>query len=257
MPGRLCVCRAVVEKLAEPGTSLLDCAKPMSAFLTILKGIVRLLPARLRRNTRLQKIGTRLLLQLGALDAIYSPRYYQTVVEPYARRSVGAIARSIVDTFHPESAVDLGCGTGALLVALRRLGVRKSLGLDRSDAALDIARARGLDTRKFDITTDSLLYSACYDVAVSMETAEHLPASAVEEYISLLGSLAPIIIFSAAPPGRMAIGHLNEQPPEYWEEHFETHGLHLDKELVKKWQADWIAAGVADFYIHNLMIFRR
>lgn len=229
----------------------------MTTFLTILKGFAWLLPPRIRKNDRLQQAGTRLLLQFGALDAVYSPRYYQTMVEPYARRSVGPIAHSIVDSFHPGSAVDLGCGTGALLVELRKCGVRNSLGLDCSDAALDIARARGLDTRKFDITTDKLLYSPCYDVAVSMETAEHLPETIVDTYIALLCSLAPTTIFSAAPPGQKGIGHLNEQPQEYWAEKFESYNQHLDKELVRKWQADWVAAGVANFYTRNLMIFHR
>lgn len=229
----------------------------MSALLLTLKGIFHLFPARVRNNTRLQRTGTRLLLQCGAFDAVYSPRYYQTMVEPYARRSVGPIAESIVETFHPESAIDIGCGSGALLVALRRLGVRRSLGLDCSEAALDIARARGLDTRRFDICTDQLLYSACYDIAISMETAEHLPERAVDGYIALLCSLAPVVIFTAAPPGQNGIGHLNEQPPEYWIDRFRLFEMYPDEELTARWQADWTASNVAGFYIRNLMVFRR
>lgn len=229
----------------------------MTTFLTILKGFAWLLPARVRQIRWLQQTGTRLLLQFGAFDAVYSPRYYQTVVEPYARRSVGSIAQSIVNSFHPESVVDLGCGTGALLVALRRLGIRNSLGLDCSEAALDIARARGVDTRKFDITSDKLLYSSCYDVAISMEMAEHLPETVADHYIALLCSFAPVVVFSAAHPGQKGIGHLNEQPQEYWIEKFESQNLHLDEKLIENWKAAWIADGVADFYIHNLMIFHR
>ncbi|QHI68880.1 class I SAM-dependent methyltransferase [Tichowtungia aerotolerans] len=229
----------------------------MSTFLITLKGICHFLPPQIRANTWLQKTGTRLLLQCGALDAVYSARYYQTMVEPYSRRSVGPIARSIENSFHPQSVIDVGCGSGALLVALRKLGIRNSLGLDCSEAALDIARARGLDTRKFDIATDQFLYSAFYDVAISMETAEHLPENSVDNYISLLCSLAPLIVFTAARPGQNGIGHLNEQSPEYWIEKFKSHNLQLDETLVSRWQTDWKAAGVSDFYTRNLMIFRR
>lgn len=224
----------------------------MSILVTILKPLGLFLPKPLRQN-----LGARLLLRLGALDAVYSARYYQTMVEPYARHSAGPMARSIVSSFDPKSVIDIGCGSGALLVALRKLGVRKNLGLDASQAALDIARARGLSTRKFDITTDHLLYSACYDIAISMEVAEHLPADCADSYIALLSSLAPTVIFTAAHPGQGGIGHLNEQPPEYWIEKFKSHNLHPDTETVPKWQADWRAAGVAEFYTNNLIIFRR
>ena len=229
----------------------------MSKAFTILKSVCHLLPAPLREAGPLRRLALRIMEKVGDRDDIYSPKYYQTMVEPYARKSVPQMAQSIVDTFHPKSVVDVGCGSGALLVALRKLGIHHLLGLDCAEAGLDMAQARGLDTRKFDITTDKLLYSAYYDVAVSMETAEHLPASAADRYVELLCSLAPVVIFTAAPPGQGGIGHLNEQPPEYWIGYFKARGFQPLEELVSAWRPAWRAAGVADFYTNNLMIFQR
>ncbi|MFA7256321.1 MAG: class I SAM-dependent methyltransferase [Kiritimatiellales bacterium] len=229
----------------------------MSKLFTILKQACGILPPALRETGPLHNLAIRIMEKAGDRDDIYSPKYYQTMVEPYARKSVPQMARSIVETFHPASVVDVGCGSGALLVALRKLGVRRLLGLDAAEAGLDIARARGLDTRKFDIVSDQLLYSACYDVAVSMETAEHLPAAAAEHYVELLCSFAPIVIFTAAHPGQGGIGHLNEQPPEYWKDHFNTHGFQCLEKTVADWQPLWHSAGVADFYTKNLMIFQK
>jgi SAM-dependent methyltransferase len=237
----------------------------MSKAFTILKSVCHILPAPLRNAGPLRSLALRIMEKVGDRDDIYSPKYYQTMVEPYARKSVPQMAQSIVATFHPQSAVDIGCGSGALLVALRKLGVRRLLGIDAAEAGLDMAQARGLDTRKLDLATDTLLYSACYDIAISMETAEHLPASAADRYIELLCSLAPIVIFTAAHPGQGGIGHLNEQPPEYWIGYFKAHGFQClpalskveGEKTVADWRPVWRAAGVADFYTNNLMIFQR
>lgn len=228
----------------------------MSKLFTILKHVYRLLPTPFRKTGPLHRLAFRVMEKTGDPEDIYSPKYYQTLVEPYARKSVPQMAKSIAGTFHPASAVDVGCGSGALLVELRKLGIRRLLGLDSSEAGLDIARARSLDVRKFDIVTEKFLYSACYDVAVSMETAEHLPETAADRYVELLCSLAPVVIFTAAQPGQGGIGHLNEQPPEYWMGLFNAHGMQPNGELVAAWQPIWRAAGVANFYTNNLMVFQ-
>lgn len=229
----------------------------MSKLFTILKHIYRLLPTPLRKTGPLHRFAVRIMEKVGNRDDLYSPKYYQTLVEPYAQRSVPQMARSIAETFHPASVIDVGCGSGALLVALRKLGVRRLLGLDSSEAGLDIARARGLDVRKFDITADGWTGGERFDVAVSMETAEHLPKNSADRYVALLCSLAPVVIFTAAHPGQGGIGHLNERPREYWIELFNEHGFRLEEKTASDWQTAWAAAGVANFYTRNLMIFKK
>lgn len=229
----------------------------MSKLFTILKHVYRLLPPPIRKTGPLHRLAFRIMEKVGDRDDIYSAKYYQTLVEPYARKSVPHMAESIVETFHPASVIDVGCGSGALLVALRKLGVRRLIGLDAAEAGLDIARARSLDVRKFDITTDRWSGKDRFDIAISMETAEHLPASAADRYVELLCSLAPVVIFTAAHPGQGGIGHLNEQPPEYWTELFKAHGFRLAEKTTADWQSAWSAAGVANFYTRNLMVFKR
>lgn len=228
----------------------------MSKLFTILKHVYRLMPAPLRKTGPLHRFAFRIMEKTGDRDDIYSPKYYQTLVEPYAQRSVPQISKSIVETFRPESVIDVGCGSGALLVALRKLGVRRLLGLDSADAGLDIARARGLDIRKFDIIVERWSSKDRFDLVVSMETAEHLPEIAADRYVELLCSLAPVVIFTAAHPGQGGIGHLNEQPREYWTELFKAHGFRLDEKTAADWQTDWRADDVATFYTNNLMVFQ-
>jgi SAM-dependent methyltransferase len=229
----------------------------MSTLFAILKQGYHLIPPSIRSAGPVYRLARQTMETIGDEKDLYSPKYYQTVVEPYARRSVPHMARSIVETFQPRSVIDIGCGSGSLLVALRKLGVRRLLGVDAAEAGLDMAQARGLDVHRFNIVTNRWSGKEKFDVATSMETAEHLPAVAADVYIELLCSLAPIVIFTAANHGQGGVGHLNEQPLGYWINLFKTHGFQPLEKTVAAWQPVWHAAGVADFYTRNLMIFQR
>lgn len=54
-----------------------------------------------------------------------------------------------------------------------------------------------------------------FDVAESLEVAEHFEAKYAQNFINLLTSLSDIIIFSAAIPLQGGTHHVNEQPPAY------------------------------------------
>jgi hypothetical protein len=90
-----------------------------------------------------------------------------------------------------------------------------------------------------------------------MEVAEHLPARVAERYVGLLAGLAPVIVFTAAPPGQGGADHVNEQPPSYWIEKFSRRGFAHDEARSRAWRARWKASGkVQGWYYRNLMLFR-
>lgn len=62
-----------------------------------------------------------------------------------------------------------------------------------------------------------------FDLAVSLQVAEHLPPSSAKGFIDSLAKLAPVVLFSAAIPLQAGAEHLNEQWPEYWAALFKTH----------------------------------
>jgi SAM-dependent methyltransferase len=190
-------------------------------------------------------------------NAIYTPAYYETEVEGPAVRAAPRIADSIVAEFNPKSVVDVGCGTGALLEALRSKGC-EVFGLEYADAALGYCRTRGLHVIKFDLEQAELEDQRFFDVAVSLEVAEHLPESAADRYVDLLCRLSSNIIFTAAPPGQGGADHVNEQPPSYWIEKFSQRGFEHSVEASHRWRSDWKSSGtVESWYFNNLMIFRR
>ena len=94
--------------------------------------------------------------------------------------------------------------TGALLEALRDQGCRV-FGLEYADAGLELCRKRGLEVQKFHIGRSALPDNRTFDVAISMEVAEHLPESSADPFVAVLTELSNCIVFTAAHPGR-AVG---------------------------------------------------
>lgn len=226
-------------------------------ILKTISAAGKCLPRKVRRSSTLQKIKNTINNRLLGHDGIYNEDYYQHTVEGPAAQSAPVICRSIVNGFRPGSLVDVGCGTGALMEAVRQAGIRVK-GFEYSEAALAFCRKRNLDVTKFDLEKDVLTAGERFDVAVSMEVAEHLPASVADKYVDLLTRLSDTVVFTAAPPGQGGQDHVNEQPPEYWIEKFAGRGLGFDNEVTKSWRDDWQSSGrVAEWYYKNLLVFRK
>ena len=226
----------------------------MGPAIRIIRKLYRaLLPRSVRDSQRV----TKLMSQLFGHDFIYNSEYYERTVEGPAVRSAGRIADSILNDFKAASVIDVGCGTGALLEALHERGC-EVCGLEYAEAALRYCRARQLDVAKFDLESNVLNDSRVYDVAVSMEVAEHLPGKVADRYVDLLTRLSPVVVFTAAPPGQGGADHVNEQPPSYWIRKFQQRGFEHAEVLSQRWRHIWMAAGdVERWYYKNLMIFQR
>ena len=97
-----------------------------------------------------------------------------------------------------------------------------------------------------------------FDVAVSMEVAEHIPESRADRYMDLLARAGRAVVFTAAPPGQGGNDHVNERPSEYWIAKFADRGFRLDGELTRSWRDHWRRSEhVRGWYHQNLMVFRR
>jgi cyclopropane fatty-acyl-phospholipid synthase-like methyltransferase len=192
---------------------------------------------------------------LAPHDTVYDQDYYDTVVEVDAARSADVMAASIVERFKPKTAIDVGCGTGALLAAFRKLDC-EVCGLEYSEAGLAYCRNRGLPVRKFNIEKDDLKNES-YDLATSFEVAEHLPPWVASRYVSLLCTLSPVVVMSAATPGQIGTDHVNEQPRSYWINKFENNHYSFEETSTQQMAQHWKISNVANFYYDNVMVFLR
>jgi hypothetical protein len=91
-----------------------------------------------------------------------------------------------------------------------------------------------------------------FDLAMSLEVAEHLPEASADHFVSQLVAHAPVVLFSAAIPGQGGTGHINEQWPSYWIKKFRNHGYRAFDFLRPLL---WNDEEIAWWYRQNCMIF--
>jgi len=187
-------------------------------------------------------------------DEIYDAQYYAQDVEPLMARSAETIAQTVVDELRPGRVIDVGCGTGLLLAALRRHGVQGS-GFEYARAALEVCWQRGLDVQRLDLEHDPIPADRA-DVIISTEVAEHLPANCADRFVQILTRMGPWVVLTAAVPGSGGTDHVNEQPNEYWIEKFAQHGFGYERERSLSWRQQWARAGVGHCFASSLMLFR-
>lgn len=187
---------------------------------------------------------------------LYRPGYFR-MVDATSSRCAPLMARSIVQRFAPGRAIDYGCGTGSLLLALRKLGV-DAAGTEFSATARRYCSRKGLTVVPMDFRRSfTRLPLGTADVATSFEVGEHLPERHAANLVALIAETAPVIVFSAATPGQGGSGHINEQPHAYWQRLFGEHGQGCDHRQTDSLRAEWTAGGVEPWYAANVMVFCR
>ena len=98
---------------------------------------------------------------------------------------------------------------------------------------------------------NALALDGKFDLAISMEVAEHLREESADTFVGSLCSASDVILFSAAHPGQGGDNHLNEQPMEYWQEKFSARGFrHIEIRPAFKeyWKIEW-------WYRDNMALF--
>jgi SAM-dependent methyltransferase len=167
----------------------------------------------------------------------------------YNRGAAERVVPRLIELFAPKSVVDVGCGLGTWLAAFRDRGVDRLLGIDQSlpgEFLLEPAHFLAADL------TRDLHCNATFDLALSLEVAEHLPPEAADRFVNSLCQLAPTVVFSAAIPGQGGDGHCNEQWPAYWWNKFAEHGYSGSDAL--RWEF-WEDSAIYCWYRQNLMVF--
>ncbi len=184
------------------------------------------------------------------MTAPYTRDFYE-LRKSGARQSARAIVPLLLERLQPRSVVDVGCGTGVWLSVFQELGVQTILGVDGryvDRASLEIAP----DCFQAANLAETLVLPRTFDLVMSLEVAEHLPAAAAEGFIRSLTRLGPAVLFSAAIPFQGGTGHVNEQWPAYWTRLFAQHDfVPLDWLRAEVWEnaeVDW-------WYAQNLLLF--
>ncbi|MDJ1157686.1 methyltransferase domain-containing protein [Chelatococcus sp. SYSU_G07232] len=137
--------------------------------------------------------------------------------------SADVVVPLVLSLIPSRSVVDVGCGVGGWLAAFARCGVDDYLGVDGDYVARQLLRIPAERFLPRDLTRLTDL-GRRFDLACSLEVAEHLPSSCAEQFVALLAKAAPAVLFSAAVPGQGGTNHLNERWQSYWADLFARHG---------------------------------
>lgn len=151
----------------------------------------------------------------------------------------------------PSSVVDVGCGVGTWLSAAMRQGIDDVLGLDgdyvdRSLLRIPAERFRATDLSK------PVGIDRRFDLAISVEVAEHISASSAASFVGTLTSLSDVVLFSAAIPYQGGTYHVNESWPENWKRLFEGEG-YVPVDLFRP--RLWTDHSIPFWYRQNVVLY--
>ncbi len=156
-----------------------------------------------------------------------------------------------------SSVIDVGCGSGAFVAEFNRAGVR-GIGFEHSAHGIALARNQGVDCRYFDVAQmgDGQL-SVSADLVYSFEVAEHVPVALADNFVDFVASLGPLVIFAAAQPNQGGIGHINEQPIDYWIKKFEKKGYSFCESETNTLRVAFHVSLTSDWFYKNTCVFRK
>jgi SAM-dependent methyltransferase len=181
-------------------------------------------------------------------DEFYIDRHENTI---YSADKILRIIKDFLPSFN--SVIDVGCGIGTWLYSAAKNGAERTTGIDGPWVNRSYLK---INENNFIISNfanePKPIINSKYDLAISLEVAEHLPASTAEDFITYLTSLSDFILFSAAIPNQGGVGHQNEQWPDYWINLFDKKGYYCI-DIIRK--LIWNDEEIPFWYRQNILFY--
>lgn len=159
-------------------------------------------------------------------DRMYGQDFYNSQI-------YGSLQSAQVYLYHlfsiwgvPERVVDIGCGRGAWLATCRDFGVKRVVGIDGDWNSQEAMLDPGIEFHSANLEK-RLTLTGPFDLAISLEVAEHLQPESSDTFVGSLSSLSDVVLFGAAFTGQPGVNHINTRPHSFWAEKFFEHGYVL------------------------------
>ncbi|MBS4066445.1 MAG: class I SAM-dependent methyltransferase [Chitinophagaceae bacterium] len=180
---------------------------------------------------------------------------YQHITEEHNLHAASEIVPFLVKILGPQSVLDVGCGIGTWLWEFKQAGVKTVKGIDNPyvDKKLLTQYLQEQEFLAYDLSKP-FDFNEKFDLVISLEVAEHLPASSAEIFVDSLTKHSDIILFSAAVPFQDGQNHINEQWPEYWYSFFEKKG-YVPYDFVR--DKFWHNSNVDIWYRQNILLYAK
>jgi SAM-dependent methyltransferase len=174
-----------------------------------------------------------------------------------ALRNAPIVVGAIAEVFPgAHRVVDVGCASGVFVREMMDRGL-DAVGVEYSARLRAKAASIGVNTYPFDVSKQTPRPpGAPFDLAMSLEVAEHVPAQFADAFAAYFRGLSHQVLFTAAQPGQGGAGHINEQPREYWIDKFAAAGFELDEKRTAAIR-DRLNYGQAHWYLPaNVLVLR-
>jgi SAM-dependent methyltransferase len=186
------------------------------------------------------------------LNKIYDKEFFFEG-EKFKKDSAAKVAEIINSCIRFSSVFDIGCGMGIYLEEMHRLG-KEAFGCDYSVEGLRIS------PKEFTVfqadATKPITLNRKFDLLICFEVAEHIQKKYSRQLVTNCTQNSDTVLFTAAPVGQGGVGHINEQPYEFWIEKFGEQGFTLDKELSEAMRIQMKKENVVFWIANNVMLFR-
>ncbi len=167
----------------------------------------------------------------------YNKEHGWTQDNPLWNQGMDKTVQYCVEILKAKSAVDIGCGSGALLEAFLRKGV-VAYGIDSNTVNKAYFDARNPEqSYRFimDYAQNSVIDQKV-DVVTCIEVFEHIPDEYNEQILNLWKERCDYFLFTSTPytdtpEFDKQWGHINVKPTEHWIKFFEKNGFLLIQKL--------------------------
>lgn len=135
--------------------------------------------------------------------------------------------------FNLKSLIDVGCGTGHYLYHCIKNNIYDVFGLEGSQNAWPLLLVDKKLIKLHDLRKPIFLNKK-WDLALSIEVAEHIDKRFVNNYLNILCNHADTIVLTAAPPKQGGTAHVNERPKDWWINKFAKNNYYYNEDLTVK-----------------------
>lgn len=180
----------------------------------------------------------------------YNLNFYQNR-NNQTKYSAKSILELLFSYYKPQSLIDFGCGVGTWIKTANELGVIDCLGIEGDWLEKKHLVIPHSDFMHRDLT-QKIDLGRRYDIAISMEVAEHIDKKYASLFIENLTRTSDLVLFSAAIPHQRGAGHVNEQWPEYWIELFKERGF-IPMDVIRPFI--WTDREIKPWYKQNTLLF--
>ena len=146
-------------------------------------------------------------------STVYSAKMVLELLQPY---------------FTINSVIDFGCGVGTWLKMAKELFGKnvEVRGLDGDYVQKNLLQIKNEEFSPVDLSQEVKL-DRRYDLAISLEVAEHLPESRAKSFVNDLCKASDVVLFSAATAFQGGDGHVNERRLSYWRRLFDENDYQM------------------------------